>query len=477
MGLLSRIGAVVRSAAMRFSTRSSEGWGYLTRRRGRDAFLVGDGSTNSIVVAAIGWIGRNFPSAPIRVQVKDSDGKLEVATDDGTRAFLELLETPNGFYDGADLLRAAVVDWWIDGNGYIVKVRDRNTGGRVIALWWIPSFLIEPKWPDDGSVFLSHYRYRPSIDVEIRLEVNDVIHFRNGFDPDNIRKGRSPLKAVLREIYTDEEAASYTSTMLRNLGVPGIVISPGADDVDLEDEDADAIKAQFRDQFTADRRGEPMVIGANAKVDRISFSPAEMNLRELRQIPEERVTAVLGVAAIVAGMGAGLQRSTFANFAEAREASYEENVVPTQGAFGRTFRRSLLPEFVPAPEDHVVDFDLSTVRVLQEDENKKWERAASALKSGGILVSDYNRMVGLPVDEKLHDVYLRSTLIAAVRVDSPEATGIEPEPPADQAPGVPPEGALPAGPGIPPGTVPVVPAAAATNGNGNGAAPAVPAGA
>lgn len=462
MGLLSRLGRAVRAGVMRFSTRSSEGWSYLTGRSRRDARLVGDGSSNSIVVAAVGWIGRNFPSAPIRVQVRDSKGALEVATDDGSRAFLELLETPNAFYDGSALLTAMVVDYWIDGNGYVVKVRDRTTGGRVVALWWIPSFLIEPKWPDDGSVFLSHYLYVPSPEVEIRLEVDDVIHVRNGFDPANIRKGRSPLKSVLREIYTDEEAASYTSTMLRNLGVPGVIISPGDSDIELEDADADAIKAQFDAEFTADRRGRPMVLGANAKVDRISFSPTEMNLRELRQIPEERITGVLGIAAIVAGMGAGLARSTFANFAEAREASYEENVVGTQDTFARTLRRSLLPEFVAAPEDHVVDFDLSKVRVLQEDENKKWERGVNAVKGGAILISDFNRMVGLPVDEKIHDVYLRSSLIVAVRKDSPEATGEEvEEPEPDQGP--PPEGL------IPPGTVPLVPAVGAGNGNGNGA--------
>lgn len=461
MGLLGRIGAAVRSTVLRFTTRSSEGWSYLSRRRGRDAILVGDGSTSSIVVAAVGWIGRNLTTAPIRVQTKDDDGKLEVAKDPGSVAFLELLETPNAAYDGADLLQAVGWDYWIDGNGYVVKVRDQGTGGRPIALWWIPSFLIEPKWPEDGSVFLSHYLYRPAPEVEIRLETDDVIHFRNGFDPDNIRKGRSPLKSVLREIYTDEEAASYTSTMLRNLGVPGIVISPDSDDVDLEDEDADAIKEQFRQNFTADRRGEPMVIGSKARVERISFSPAEMNLRDLRRIPEERVTAVLGMPAIVAGMGAGLDRSTFANFAEAREAGYEENIVPTHGKLGRTLRRTLLSEFVSDPAGYVVDFDYANVRVLQEDETKKWERGVNAASKGTIELADFRRMVGLPVEDALHRIYLRDARLVAIRFDSPEAKGEAPEPePAD--PGVPPEEDGPAAPAL----VPVVPRAASRNGNG-----------
>jgi len=479
MSLLSRIGSAVRSAVMRFSTRASEGWDYLSRRRHRDERIVGNGSGSSIVVAALGWIVRNLPEAPIRVQIRGSDRELEVAKDPGSAAFLELLETPNAYYDGILLKMAIAADYWIDGNAYVVKVRDQATGGRPIALWWIPHFLIEPAWPEDGTVFLSHYVYSPSPELRIRLEPDDVIHWRWGFDPDNIRKGRSPLQSVLREIYTDEEAQSYTSTILRNLGVPGIIISPGADDVDLEEEDAEAIKAQFTAQFTADRRGEPMVVGANAKVDKISFSPAEMDLRNLRRIPEERVSAVLGVPAIVAGLGAGLDRSTFANYAEAREAGYEENIIPTQRILAGPLRRGLLAEFVPDIADYVVDFDVSEVRVLQEDENKKWERGVNALSKGAILVSDFNRMVGLPVDDKLHDVYLRDSRIVAVRKDAPEAIGEEPKP--EPEPAI--EGGAgatelddqgnPMPPGMPPGVGPMRPAAPVPgSGNGNGRAPA-----
>ena len=61
------------------------------------------------------------------------------------------------------------------------------------------------------------------------------------------------------------------------------------------------------------------------------------------------------------------------------------------------------------------------------------------------------------------------------RKDAPEATGeaIEPAPaPAGPPAGVPPEDTSP---GAPPGTVPLVPAASSTNGNGNGSTP-VPAG-
>jgi HK97 family phage portal protein len=323
---------------------------------------------------------------------------------------------------------ASIVDYWIRGNAYWVKIRDKSTGGRVVALWWIPSWAIAPTWPEsDPGVYISSYVYKPNADTILEIPPEDVVHFRWGFDPQNIRLGLSPLGSVLREIFTDEEAASYTSTVLRNLGVPGIVISPG-EDVDLEDGDAEAIKEQFRQQFAADRRGDPMVLGANAKIDRVSFSPAELDLRTLRRIPEERVSGVLGVPAIVAGLGAGLDRSTFANFGEAREAGWEENLIPTQRLLSAELESQLLDDFLSDLTGYVVDFDVSKVRVLQEDENAKWTRYGQSAKDGLILLSDFRRGVGLPVDEELHDVYLRDARIVAIRADSPEATGIEEEP-------------------------------------------------
>lgn len=412
---------------LRFVGRTGDGWSFLTGRQSADQRKVGDGSGSSIVVAAVGWIARNFPEAPVRVQKKNAEGELELADDPGVEAFLELLRRPNDWYSGVLLWMASIVDYWIRGNAYWVKIRDKSTGNRVVALWWIPSWAIAPAWPEsDPSVYISEYVYKPNADTVLSIPPEDVVHFRWGFDPQNIRVGLSPLGSVLREIFTDEEAASYTSTVLRNLGVPGIVISPG-EEVDLETEDAEAIKEQFRQQFSADRRGDPMVLGATAKIDRVSFSPAELDLRTLRRIPEERVSGVLGVPAIVAGLGAGLDRSTFANFGEAREAGWEENLIPTQRLLSAELESQLLDDFLSDLTGYVVDFDVSKVRVLQEDENAKWERYAKAASDGLILLSDFRRGIGLPVDEELHDVYLRDARIVAVRADSPEATGIEEE--------------------------------------------------
>lgn len=419
MNVLSRayraITASLKAAAMTFSGSASR-WSMLLLGTRRDyARLVGDSTKSSAVIACVNWIARTFPEAPLQVERRRRDGSREVVVN---HPMVELLEVPNPFYSGTLLWMATILDFTTTGNAYWVKVR--NGVGRPLQLWWVPSWQIEPRWPADGSAFISHYEYRPDGKL-IHLPVEDVVHFRYGLDPHNPRKGLSPLASVLREIFTDEEAANFSASLLANLGIPGVVIAPEADDVDLSPEDADTIKADYQQKFGGDHRGEPMVLSARVKVTPLSFSPQQMDLKSLRRLPEERVSAVLGVPAIVAGLGAGLDRSTFANYAEAREAAYESNIIPTQRLFAAELRAQLLPDFGD-PRGLEVGFDLSRVRVLQEDQNKLWARYDLGVRGGWVKVSTAKQALGLPV-EPGDDVYLRPLSVIAV---GPEADAFAP---------------------------------------------------
>ncbi len=243
----------------------------------------------------------------------------------------------------------------------------------------------------------------PSIPENIPIE--DIVHFRYGLDPNNIRKGLSPLKSLFREIFTDDEAANMTAALLKNLGVPGVVISP-KEGTGMGTETSKDIKDWFKEMFTGDRRGEPLVMSSSTEVGQFGFSPQQMDMAALRKIPEERISGVLGVPAIVAGLGAGLARSTFANFAEAREMAYESNIIPSQRIIGSVIKRQLLTEFEDDTSGWQVAYDLSEVRVLQEDENKKAERVGKMVLGGFVTVADAQRETGMPVDET-QNIYLR----------------------------------------------------------------------
>src|SRR4029453_11997333 len=136
----------------------------------------------------------------------------------------------------------------------------------------------------------------------------------------------------------------------------------------------------------------------------------------------------------VVGRGAGLGRSAVSNFAEAGEAAYESNVIPTQRLFAEELHTQLLPDFGD-PMRLEIDFDLSGVRVLQEDQNALHERVRENLKAGLWTINQCLAKLG---DDQMPDgdiLYVPANLIPT-RVDAliPEIVAQPSPPPATPLP-------------------------------------------
>ncbi|WP_206341757.1 phage portal protein [Streptomyces ureilyticus] len=69
----------------------------------------------------------------------------------------------------------------------------------------------------------------------------------------------------------------------------------------------------------------------------------QLRFPDLRTISETRICAGFGVPPVLVGAKAGLDRSTFANYAEARRSFWEETIMPDQRLIGDVIVR-LLPE-------------------------------------------------------------------------------------------------------------------------------------
>lgn len=356
---------------------------------------------NSIVLACLKWIETNFPEAPLVVYKKGfGAGQESLEAVDG-HPMAELIRRPNPFY-GPDLLWAGTLLDLAFGDAYWLKVRCAT--GEPVQLWWIPRGLLAPAWPEDGSQFISHYVY--SINgKKIPVPTSEIVHFRDGVDPDNYRQGLGRLGSVLREVCTDNEAATLSAALSRNMGVPGVVISPeslpgagGPQSVSLNPGARQEMEERWAEKFTGEGRGRPFISTLPLKVQPLGFSPADLAMDVMRRIPEERISAVLGVPAIVAGLGAGLARSTFANYKEAREAAYENGIIPRQRLIALQLDVQLLPDFAPfvkgSTQAHWTGFDLSNVRALQDDQDALFKRLTVAYQGGWILRSEARKKAG-----------------------------------------------------------------------------------
>jgi HK97 family phage portal protein len=389
-----RLGAAVKQFVMAWSSGASGRWwsGYLGRTRVDYANEVGEAGArvNSIVAACLDALARMFGQAPVRLEQLAADGEKTVVR---AHPFLAVLRRPNPYYTGKVLLSATVKDRRATGNAYWLK--ERAGGGRVIRLWYVPSFTMAPVWPTGSTdAFLTAYEYKPGDGKTYTLEPSDVVHFRQGIDPDNVRSGLGALTSLYREIATDDEAANWTAAILKNAGVPSVLITPDQG-ATIHPDDVEPLKSQFGAKFSGDRRGEPAVLSAPLKVQQLAFNPEQLNVRNLRRIPEERIAAVIGIPAIVAGLGAGLDRATYSNASEAQEMAYENTIIPMQAEIAEDLSAQLLPDFVANADEWEVSFDLSEVRVLQEDQNAIAERAATLVKSGILTIDEGRQLVGL----------------------------------------------------------------------------------
>lgn len=431
VGAVGTVVGAVRGFAMTWTSRAAYGISMLLGRTNIDyASEVGDPTRNSIVMAVVGWIARNFPEAPVRIAQLMPDGTRQYVAPShlGPGAMLELLERPNRYFSGVLMWIAAIVDLYCTGNAYLLKVR--NGSGRVVELWWIPKRLMRPWWPEnDDTVFIAAYLYTPN-GIPYLVHPDDVIHLRDGIDPANTRLGLSKLASLFREIFTDDEAANFSATLLTNLGVPGVIISPANTNTGTIKSDPDSVKKAFMEKFGGDKRGEPLVLSAPTDVKVLSFSPEQMNLRDLRKIPEERISAVLGVSAIVAGLGAGLDRSTFTNFGEARQAATEESLIPLWRLVAAELEVQLLDDYVGDLSGWDIDFDLRNVRALAESIDAIWKRTESAATKGLLTRAAFKHAIGEPVAaDGTDDVYVLPNNYTAMPVGgSFPPTGVTPPP-------------------------------------------------
>lgn len=417
---------------------------------------VSEALNSSTVSVTLMWVMRNFPEAPPALW------KIDPATTKQPEKVLDhpmlrLLQRPNPYFSGILFWMATVSDWKADGNAYWLKLRDQNN--VVAELWWIPSWLITPVGTADE--FISYYVYTPN-NVPLRVEVDDIVHFRFGIDPDNTMKGLSPLKSVLREVYTDDESARFTAALLTNMGVPGVVISPDPA-IEVTDEDMSAAKDDFDEKFRGIQRGGAIFMKGATRVEQFGFSPEQMNLKEIRRIPEERVSSALGVPAIVVGFGAGLEHSTFTNMGEAMEYAYSNGVIPDQRIMADVVRWELLDEWEDDPFVWKFGFDLAEVRALQEDVNRVTTRLNSEVMAGVRMVSEHRRETGLPVDEERDNVFLRPANYTMVDADTGEITTLKSATVESTNVG---GGAPPADGAAPPPAPPPPPPPGGGNGNG-----------
>lgn len=352
-----------------------------------------DANTNSIVMACVFWAMRNVVQA-IPVVERFEGGGWKVVPD---HPVTELLRNPQArlalddrsVLTGRKLLSSLTYSRMLDGNSYVLKIR--NDAGIVIGLDWLPHGSVRAVGRGDRPGVASHYEVA-SRSGWICVDAGDVIHDMDGVDPGNLLSGMSRLKCLMRQVMTDNQIAAYCQSIMRS-PVPSFMVSVKGDRSRISQEDADALAKRFAEKTSGEKVGGVIVPTFDAEITPVGYRPDEMAIEAMNRLPEERITAVFGIPALVLGLGSGLGRATYSNLKESREAAVEEFLVPLWQELSSTFTNQLLREY-ESGSGWRVRFDTSEVAVLQEDRHRLHARVRADLAAGIIDAETARRETG-----------------------------------------------------------------------------------
>lgn len=356
---------------------------------------LGNGQSNSAVTACLQVLGVSFSEANLIIKSIDKEG---VETTIPNHPMELLMQRPNPYMSGDVVQQYIMNAMHVFGDAYLLK--QRNAVGQVVALYPLIPDNVTPKGTPE--TLITHYVYEME-NNEVKIAPEEIIHFRMGLNPKDHKKGYSPLLTVLREVFGDESAGQLATALLSNMGVPSVMITP-KNDFGITDDEGVQIAKTYQQKVGGSKRGQPLVLSGDMNIEKLSFSPSELDIGTLRRIPEERVSAVLGVPAILAGLGAGLAQATYSNAKVLREYFTENKLIPMWRMIGAELTHQLL---VPDYESNAItkaEYDFSEVRALQGDEKELYEKINVAVKGGWMSVNEAREKVGLPVDET-EDVY------------------------------------------------------------------------
>ena len=373
---------------------------------------------NSAALACLNVLGTAFSEPPLEVYVKTDEG-LELIPDHPAS---QLLANPNPNMSANLMNNYIVTSTAVYGDAFILKLK--NDAGQVIQLVPLLPEMVEVK--GNNEQLITKYQYKQKGNT-LDIMPEDMIHLRERIDPRNHRRGLAPLRSVMVEILGDAAASQMGAALVKNTGVPSVVISP-KNDLSMTSDEAEHIAEIFGRRFGGENRGRPLVIsGGEVDIKTLSFSPKELEIGQLRYINEERISAVLGVPAILAGLGAGLARATYSNAKELREFFTEQKLIPMWNHFANEFTKQLLRVDFEDNPAYIFKYDISDVRALSQDEDAEMQRIVQGFNAGFITVNEARQATQFPALDN-GDYFVRNMQIAEVPVDGSEVTMYHSEP-------------------------------------------------
>lgn len=349
-------------------------------RNAREGYML-----DEIVYDCIEFRATSAGEPPIVAYRHGSDEKLD------QHPAVALLNNPNPYMGRARFWATLSMFQDIGGNAYVEKVR--SAAGKVVELW--------PLRPDrirvvpDRQKFIGGYLYEIGDVPPHIFPAEDIIHFKTRHPLDDFY-GLPPLAVITGRVDLDVWVRHFTEAFFRNAGVPAGLLNVVRAVTQTEQE---SIRRNFREMYGGpDGWHRLMVIGggvATYEAMGLPLGPDGLALGDLNDINETRIMGVYGVLPSLIPSMAGSKSGNLAggNRESDRQLFWESTMIPLFTDLDSSLTMGLADEF---PDLDRLEHDLSKVKALQEDEDKKNDRYIKRWQSGLITWPEARMHLGEP---------------------------------------------------------------------------------
>ena len=288
-----------------------------------------------------------------------------------------LLERVNPWQTRADLWRATETNLCLWGAAFWAI--ERGEDGEP-ELW--------PLRPDRMAVLPDRRRYvrgfvYRGVAEPVAYTPEEIVWLRY-FNPLEELAGLSPLAPARLSADMGHEGLAFNRHLLRNSARPDFLLLTNQEMNETELEEFYARwEARYQGPGNAHR---PAVASAVRDVKTLGLSHRDIDFIQGLRWSLEEVSRAYGVPKLLLG---DFERATYANAQASERMFWRNTIVPEVKFLEEQLNRMLLPRL--GYPDLCVEFDLSVIEALQEDENSRVQRETALLDRGVLTINEVRR--------------------------------------------------------------------------------------
>jgi len=203
--------------------------------------------------------------------------------------FHRLWQQANQYDDGYELINKWQLFTELTGDGFLWVQLDSL--GIPQSLWVLQSQWLTIVPEKEGEGFIKGYIYGRNKHDAVALRPEEVVHVKFP-NPHDVYYGFSPIQAMWMAVKRKEDYDLYDAALLKNNGRPDFILKSKQN---LSKPQIKQLREEWMQLYGGRKSGMPAVITGELELDKIGFSPREMQNLQGRKYTREEIFAAYGV--------------------------------------------------------------------------------------------------------------------------------------------------------------------------------------